>query len=126
MSGAGPDKGRGLSPRLSWGTPGFAMSGVAGSGAELETWYAIPPTRSTQRAPAMIQARRSEAVKRGRLATEVPQRWQNRARGLSSARHAAQARDTRLAPQLLQKFPAAPAPQLGQVSDDAIDMVEEA
>jgi hypothetical protein len=91
------------------------MSGVAGRGAELETWYAMTPTKSTQRVPAMIQARRSEAADRGCLATEVPQRWQNRAWAVSSARQAVQARGARLAPQALQKLPDAVAPQAGQV-----------
>jgi hypothetical protein len=63
----------------------------------------------------MIQARRSEAADREWPATEVPQRWQNRAWGLSSARHAEQARGARLAPQALQKLPDASAPQSGQV-----------
>jgi hypothetical protein len=65
----------------------------------------------------MVQARRSDGRAAGDPPTGVPQRWQNRAWGESSARHAEHARALRLAPQLLQKFPDAEAPQLGQVVD---------
>jgi hypothetical protein len=46
--------------------------------------------------------------------TGRPQRWQNRAWGDKSARHAAQLRGTKLAPQALQKLPEAGLPQAGQ------------
>jgi hypothetical protein len=59
MSGAWPD-GAGGPPADAELEPALAMFGVACSGAELDTWYAIPATNSTQRAPAPIQTLRSE------------------------------------------------------------------
>jgi hypothetical protein len=97
------------------------MSGTAGSGAELDTLYAIPPTRATHSTVAMIQALRSESA-RGREPplAGAPHRWQNRAWGESSARQAVQDRPVRLAPQALQKFPEAGLPQEEQVVEGAV------
>ena len=52
----------------------------------------------------------------GRPATGRPHRWQKRAWGESSARQPSHWRGTRLAPQLLQKWPVAGEPQAGQWS----------
>jgi hypothetical protein len=59
--------------RPAW-LPAFAMSAAAGCGAELDTLYAMPPTSSTQRAPAIAQARRSDDRTAGGPPTRVPHR----------------------------------------------------
>jgi hypothetical protein len=74
----------------------------------------------------MVQARRVAGVApasvRPAADTGWPQRWQNRAWGESSARQRVQARGERLAPQLLQNFPDAEAPQTGQVVAEGVVM----
>jgi hypothetical protein len=54
--------------------PALAMSAAAGWGAELDTWYTMPPTSSTQRTPAIIHARRSDDWVVAGLPTGVPHR----------------------------------------------------
>ena len=98
------------------GLPALAISGATGCGAELDTLYTIPPTSSTHSTPATAQARRSPDRLAGDPPTGVPQRWQNRAWGESSARQAVHAGPLRLAPQSLQKLPEAVLPQDGQVT----------
>jgi len=92
------------------------MSGATGCGDALDTLYTMPPTSSTQSAPATIHALRSDGGTAWPLPlTGCPHRWQKRAWGDSSARHAAQARGVRLPPHELQKFPLAALPQEGHV-----------
>src|SRR5581483_10738512 len=138
MSGAGP-AGSGPAPSgAEAATPGFAMSGTAGAGASRATFQTIAPTRTRATAPPVSQATRSErppspapparpgppaAPAPGPGSTGRPQRWQNRARAESRAPQWAQPRGTRLAPQVLQKFPSARAPQAGQEVDGGGDVM---
>ncbi len=65
--------------------------------------------------PAKIQAVRSDPAVRASAPAGRPQRWQNLAWGPSGARQRTQLLGARLAPQALQNFPEAAAPQAGQV-----------
>jgi hypothetical protein len=115
MSGAGPEGAGWLGLSCALTAPALAMSGAAGGPALLATLNTIAPMSTTHRAPATSQAVRSRAgvPAAAGAPTGRPQRWQKRARGLRSARQPAQVRTIRLAPQALQKFPAAGAPQAG-------------
>jgi hypothetical protein len=66
--------------------------------------------------PATIQADRSAPPEVARAPTGWPQRWQKRAWAASDARQRAQLLGSRLAPQALQNFPEALAPQAGQAA----------
>ena len=66
--------------------------------------------------PAKIQAERSEPAVWTPAPTGWPQRWQNRAWAPRGARQRRQLPGSRLAPQALQNFPEADAPQAGQVA----------
>jgi hypothetical protein len=94
--------------------PAFAMLGTWGSGDSVTTLYPIAPTSSTHIVPAKIQAARSEPAARPPAPTGWPQRWQNLAWAPKGARQRTQLLGARLAPQALQNFPEAAAPQAGQ------------
>jgi hypothetical protein len=66
--------------------------------------------------PATIQAVRSERSAPTPAPTGWPQRWQKRAWAPRVARQRRQVLGSRLAPQALQNFPEADAPQAGQVA----------
>ena len=76
----------------------------------------MTPTRSAESVPATIQAERPEPSAPAPAATGWPQRWQNRAWAPNAARQRTQLLGSRLAPQALQNFPDADAPQAGQVA----------
>lgn len=65
--------------------------------------------------PAKIQAVRSEPTVRPSAPAGRPQRWQNLAWAPRGARQRTQLLGAKLAPQALQNFPEAAAPQAGQV-----------
>ena len=90
------------------------MSGICGAGASVTTLYTIAPTSSRHIVPAKIQAARSEPGARPPAPAGWPQRWQNLAWAPSGARQRRQLLGARLAPQALQNFPEAAAPQAGQ------------
>ena len=63
--------------------------------------------------PAKIQAARSDPGARASAPAGRPQRWQNLAWAPRGARQRTQLLGARLAPQALQNFPEAAAPQAG-------------
>ena len=64
--------------------------------------------------PAKIHAARSDPGARPSAPVGRPQRWQNLAWAPRAARQRTQLLGPRLAPQALQNFPEAAAPQAGQ------------
>ena len=74
------------------------------------------PTSTAESVPAKIQAERSEPVAWTSPPAGWPHRWQKRAWDPSAARQRAQLLGWRLAPQALQNFPEADAPQAGQTA----------
>jgi MFS family permease len=109
MSGAGPAGGV-VSPAAA---PALAMLGTWGAGDSVTTLYTIAAISRTHIVPAKIQAVRSEPGARPPAPPGWPQRWQNLAWAPRGARQRVQLLGVRLAPQALQNFPEAAAPQAG-------------
>src|SRR5689334_19907733 len=118
----GPPTPRPVTSSLALWAPALAISGAAAGRASRITLNTMSDRSTTHSPAATIQAVRSRAGSEAARPAPTcrPQRWQNRARGERSARHPAQVRGTRLAPQALQNLPEAGLPQAGQVVRAAV------